>query len=258
MQKDEEQKHASSLKKWRKAADIVWNIFLNGVLSFLFYMVVGILLCCTLVGIPFLPSFYRYAAHLFTPANSKMVETREVKGFMAFMTLLFDVLFGWELWLLCYLFGALCYCSIIYIPIAQQLFHQAHFFFNPRAYVFEPIAYQGVIKEEKPSKPEAVEEAPKAPAAKPVLAEANALPVAVTSPKEEKEATSEKKPIPVVVVQPTPKAKLAPAPAKKEPAPANVMPRPLPKGPLIIQYITYGGKPQEKGPYADWANKKWY
>jgi uncharacterized membrane protein YccF (DUF307 family) len=245
MNQDNDEKHASSLKKWRKAADIVWNVFLNGVIGYVLYLLMGALFCLALIGIPFFSSYHRYAKHLFHPANCKLVQNRDVKGFMKFMTLLHTVVFGWEGWLLCVAIAGLCYVSVIYIPIGKQLFRQAKFFFNPRSYTFEDISYQGVKEEEKAEKEPAKDEAPKAEAPKKEAApKAEAAPAPIPETKAE----------PALTVKPaspeTPKAAAAPKAApKKDPHERD-------KDAIIVQYFNYTND-DPKGPYGDWAHKKW-
>jgi uncharacterized membrane protein YccF (DUF307 family) len=237
---NEQEKHASSLKKWRRAADITWNIFLNGVIGYVLYVLFGAIFCLVLVGIPFFSSYYRYAKHLFHPANSKLVQNRDVKGFMKVMSFLHLVLFGWEMCLVVFLFAGLCYCTVIYIPIGKQLFRQAKFFLNPRSYTFEAISYQGVTDEEKAKKEpkKEVEAAPKEKAAPQTQAEVK------------KDETVAK---PVSSVTPVEaKATAAPAPKKNEAKkPAD------PSQAIVVQYFNYNGAKPKDGPYADWADKRW-
>jgi uncharacterized membrane protein YccF (DUF307 family) len=233
---NEQEKHASSLKKWRKAADIVWNVFLNGVIGYVLYVLFGALFCCLLVGIPFFSSYYRYAKHLFHPANCKLVQNRDVKGFMKVLNILHLVLFGWEMCLIVFLFAGLCYCSVIYIPIGKQLFRQAKFFLNPRSYTFETISYQGVTDADEED-----DEEPKK--------EAEVAPKVVSSVKKD-DATAKANPTPVKKGTSTAPAK-ATAPAKKTPSQAK------PTQPIVIQYFIHKGAKPTEGPYADWADKRW-
>lgn len=247
MNQDNEEKHASSLKKWRKAADIVWNVFLNGVIGYVLYVLMGALFCLTLIGIPFFSSYYRYAKHLFHPANCKLVQNRDVKGFMKVMTFVHLVVFGWEEWLLCMVFAGLCYVSVIYIPIGKQLFRQAKFFFNPRSYTFEDISYQGVKDEEK------VEKEPKKEVEEPKKEE---KPVEEAKPVEGAKPTPapapEKADQPTIIYAPTPetpKAQAKPAEKEKDPHERD-------KKAIVVQYFNYTDQDPE-GPYGDWAHKKW-
>jgi uncharacterized membrane protein YccF (DUF307 family) len=157
MENEQDEKHASSLKIWRKVADIVWNVCLNGVICFVVYLLEACVFVLTLIGIPFIKSYFRYAKNMFHPAGYKMVNNRKVGGFMFFLTIVYDIFYGWEEFLFTLLLGLLCYASIIYIPIGKQLWHHAKFFLNPRAYTFERISYPGVSDEEE----EEIEKAPK-------------------------------------------------------------------------------------------------
>lgn len=266
MEKIDESKHDSSLLKWRRASDIVWNVFLNGVIGYVLTLLYGFITCAVLIGLPLFSSYHRYAKHLFRPANCKLVQNREVKGGMKVLTFLHTLLFGWEMYLLTLVVAGLCYITVIYIPIAKQLFRQAKFFFNPASYTFEVISYWGVKEKEKA---EAVtKEEKEAPAE--VVKE---NPAPVETPKAETEVVPAKpEEARIILLSPkaeTPKTEAAPkkevnAAPKKPSKPHSLAPR----GPLVIQYFNYGGKkaypfphdkfPFKKGPYQDWANKVWY
>jgi hypothetical protein len=158
---------------------------------------------------------------------------------MKFYNVLYVILAGWEMYLSVLLIAGLAYLSVLYIPIAKQLFHHARFFFNPRAYTFEKIAYQGVTEEEKKAQAEkaqserkpvevvAKEEAPKAKPQKPALAEKAPVHEVVVAPAE---AQSEKAPD---------------APKKEAPkAPGKAAPQPEPTY-KIIQHISASGISQQ-------------
>jgi uncharacterized membrane protein YccF (DUF307 family) len=211
------------------------------VIGYVLYVLFGAIFCVALVGIPFFSSYYRYAKHSFHPANCKLVQNRDVKGFMKVLNILHLVLFGWEMCLLTYFFAGLCYCTVIYIPIAKQLFRQAKFFLNPRSYTFETISYQGVTDEEKAEKEpkKEVEAAPKEKAAPAPQAEAKKEEVVV-------------KPATAPAPKAEEKAAAAPAPKKDE-----AKKKADPSQAIVVQYFNYNGAKPKDGPYADWADKRW-
>jgi uncharacterized membrane protein YccF (DUF307 family) len=99
--------------------NIVWLLF-GGFLSGLGYIVGGLGLCLTIVGIPFGLQSIRLGVATFTPFGK---EVRPVEG-GGFLRLLFDVLwavlFGWEIALAHLAHAAILALTLIGIPFALQ------------------------------------------------------------------------------------------------------------------------------------------
>lgn len=100
--------------------NIIWLIF-GGLIVALGYLIGGILLCVTIIGIPFGIQAMKLAAAALTPFGKEVVQVERESGRLA---LLFDIiwlfLFGWEI-ALAHLAGALILAiTIIGIPFAKQ------------------------------------------------------------------------------------------------------------------------------------------
>jgi uncharacterized membrane protein YccF (DUF307 family) len=100
--------------------NIVWLIF-GGFLAGLGYIVGGLLLCLTIIGIPFGIQSIQLGIATFAPFGKEVVPTPRAGGLLA---LVFDViwivLFGWEI-ALAHLIGAgILAITIIGIPFAMQ------------------------------------------------------------------------------------------------------------------------------------------
>lgn len=100
--------------------NIIWLIFC-GLIVALGYLIGGILLCVTIIGIPFGIQAMKLAAAALTPFGKEVVQVERENGRLA---LIFDIiwlfLFGWEI-ALAHLVGALLLAiTIISIPFARQ------------------------------------------------------------------------------------------------------------------------------------------
>ncbi len=99
--------------------NLLWLIF-GGLLSGLGYILGGMILCITIIGIPFGMQSIRLGLATLTPFGK---EVREIENSGMFR-LLFDVvwilLFGWEIALAHILSAAVLFVSIIGIPFALQ------------------------------------------------------------------------------------------------------------------------------------------
>lgn len=102
--------------------NIIWLIF-GGLLVALGYLVGGMLLCCTLVGIPFGLQCFKIAGVVLTPFGKKVVDDNTSMGCFS--------VFANIIWLLCgglytacmhLIWGILLAITIIGLPFAQQHF----------------------------------------------------------------------------------------------------------------------------------------
>jgi uncharacterized membrane protein YccF (DUF307 family) len=100
--------------------NILWLIF-GGFLSGLGYIVSGLLLCLTIVGIPFGLMSIRIGVATFAPFGKEIVELPNGNSFLKLLfNLIWLLLFGWEI-ALAHLASALILCvTIIGIPFAIQ------------------------------------------------------------------------------------------------------------------------------------------
>lgn len=102
--------------------NIIWFI-LGGFLPGLLMMVVGLLLCVSIVGIPAGLKSFRKGFDMFMPFGRTVEVTHETKarGYMV-LNVVWLVLFGWILILFHLILGAALAVTIIGIPFAMQHF----------------------------------------------------------------------------------------------------------------------------------------
>lgn len=100
--------------------NILWFL-LGGFLLALLWTLAGLLLCITLIGIPFGLQCFKHAALMLHPFGHDIMY-----GEMRFTSLLGNILwialFGWELALLSLAAGFLCCLTIVGIPFGLQSF----------------------------------------------------------------------------------------------------------------------------------------
>ncbi len=98
--------------------NILWFI-LGGFLLFLMYFVAGLLMCCTIIGIPFGVQLFRIAFLALCPFG-RDVDVLSESGCLAMGFNVLWVLFGWwEIALVHLLLAFLCAITIIGIPFAK-------------------------------------------------------------------------------------------------------------------------------------------
>ena len=100
--------------------NIIWLI-VGGLLAGLGYILGGLLLCLTIIGIPFGMQSIRLGVATFAPFGK---ELREADGGSGFLKLLFDVvwivLFGWEIAVAHMVLAVILAVTVIGIPFAVQ------------------------------------------------------------------------------------------------------------------------------------------
>lgn len=105
---------------------ILGNIFwliLGGFAISIYYAIVGLLFCCTIVGIPFGLQLIKMAGFAFWPFGRQVVSGDNDNGCLSiFMNILWIVLGGIEIAFLHFGFGLVCCLTIIGIPFGLQHF----------------------------------------------------------------------------------------------------------------------------------------
>ncbi len=102
--------------------NILWIVF-GGLLLFLAYIVAGLLLCCTIIGIPFGLQIFKIGMLALLPFGQTTVVTDPTSGCLSAMMNLFWLLFGGiEIALTHLLLGVVFCCTIIGIPFGLQHF----------------------------------------------------------------------------------------------------------------------------------------
>jgi uncharacterized membrane protein YccF (DUF307 family) len=102
--------------------NIIWLIF-GGFLAGLGYIVGGLLLCLTIIGIPFGIQSIKLGVATFAPFGKEVVPSQRAGGFLPLVfDVLWIVLFGWEIALAHLISAAILAITIIGIPFAKQHF----------------------------------------------------------------------------------------------------------------------------------------
>lgn len=100
--------------------NILWLIF-GGFFSGLGYIVSGLLLCLTVVGIPFGLMSMRIGVATFAPFGKQVVERPHANSTLRIVfNIIWLVLFGWEIALAHLAAALLLFVTIIGIPFAVQ------------------------------------------------------------------------------------------------------------------------------------------
>lgn len=99
-------------------ANIIW-IILAGLWMFLAYSLVGILLCITIIGIPFGTQCFKIASYALAPFG-KNVKTHFEKHPIA--NILWMLLCGWEGAIAAFVMGLILCITIIGIPLGKKCF----------------------------------------------------------------------------------------------------------------------------------------
>lgn len=111
--------------------DLIWLIF-GGFVSFVGYMVSGLLLCLTIIGIPFGLQCFKIGFFTLLPFGRQV---REVPGQTGCLSTIFNIIwiFVGGIWIaLVHLgFGLLLAITIIGIPFARQHFKLMSLSFTP-------------------------------------------------------------------------------------------------------------------------------
>lgn len=102
--------------------NILWIIF-GGFFVFLGYMLGGLLLCLTIIGIPFGLAAFRIGFATLAPFGKRVVESPEAgHPLRMIFNVLWAVLFGWEIALAHVISGVVLAITIIGLPFAWQHF----------------------------------------------------------------------------------------------------------------------------------------
>jgi len=100
--------------------NLIWLIF-GGFLTGLGYIVGGLALCLTIVGIPFGVQAIKLGAATMTPFGRKIVEDSNPNSpLKTVLNVVWIILFGWEIALAHLFHAALLAITIIGLPFANQ------------------------------------------------------------------------------------------------------------------------------------------
>lgn len=100
--------------------NLIWLIF-GGLLAGLGYIIGGVLLCLTIVGIPFGLQSIKLGMATFTPFGKEVVEGEHANSpLRVLFNLIWLVLFGWEIALNHLLWAVVLAITIVGLPFAKQ------------------------------------------------------------------------------------------------------------------------------------------
>ena len=102
--------------------NLIWLIF-GGLLTGLGYIVGGLLMCVTIVGIPFGLQSINLGMATFTPFGKEVVAEPHGEGLLRMVfDIVWIVLFGWEIAVAHFVAGLIFMVTIVGIPFGKQHF----------------------------------------------------------------------------------------------------------------------------------------
>jgi uncharacterized membrane protein YccF (DUF307 family) len=112
--------------------NILWIVLGGGIFIFLEYLIGGLILCLTLVGIPFGIQAFRLAFLSLTPFGKEVIQEERARGCLPMlMNVIWVVVGGIWVALTHLVFALLLAITIIGIPFAKQHMKLAAFSFTP-------------------------------------------------------------------------------------------------------------------------------
>ena len=109
----------------KSIGNIFWLI-LGGIIIALIYYIVGLLLCITIIGIPFGVQLFKLGTYALWPFGRELVNGPDEPGCLSIVMNLIWVLCGWWEVALLYLFFGIIFCiTIVGIPFGLQHFKMA-------------------------------------------------------------------------------------------------------------------------------------
>ncbi|NJO80904.1 MAG: YccF domain-containing protein [Cyanobacteria bacterium RM1_2_2] len=104
------------------AGNIIWLIF-GGFLTGLGYILGGLGICLTIIGIPFGLQAVKLGIASLTPFGKEIVEVEDADSPLRLIfNIIWIVLFGWEIAIAHLVFGLILAITIIGLPFAKQHF----------------------------------------------------------------------------------------------------------------------------------------
>ena len=105
--------------------NIMWLIF-GGIIIALIYYVMDLLMCITIIGIPFGVQLFKLGTYSMWPFGHELVNGPNEPGCVSVVMNLFWILCGWWEIALLHLFFGLVFCvTIVGIPLGLQHFKMA-------------------------------------------------------------------------------------------------------------------------------------
>lgn len=117
--------------------NIIWLIF-GGLLAGIGYIIGGLVLCITIIGIPWGLKAIQFGFTVMTPFGKETVPSKGGEGCLPMaMNIVWLVLFGWEIAIAHVVFGIILGITIIGIPFAKQHFKLVPIALLPFSYRLE-------------------------------------------------------------------------------------------------------------------------
>lgn len=117
--------------------NILWILLGGGIILFFEYFIGGLLLCLTIIGIPFGVQCIKLSFLAILPFGKEVTHTKSSSGCLSiFMNILWIICGGIWLALTHFIFGILCAITIIGIPFAKQHMKLAALSLTPFGYRF--------------------------------------------------------------------------------------------------------------------------
>lgn len=110
--------------------NILW-IICGGFIVSMLYFIAGLLMCITVIGIPFGLQLFKLGSLAFCPFGKDATFTREPGCLSLGFNVLWILLNWWEIALVHLAFGCICAISIVGIPFAVQHFKLMKMSFFP-------------------------------------------------------------------------------------------------------------------------------
>ena len=101
----------------RILGNLLWFL-LGGIILAILWAIVGLLCCCTLIGIPVGIQCFKFASLGLWPFGRDIVFSNHTGSFL--LNIIWILVFGWELALVAFAFGVLWCITIVGIPFGVQ------------------------------------------------------------------------------------------------------------------------------------------
>jgi uncharacterized membrane protein YccF (DUF307 family) len=111
--------------------NLVWLIF-GGFLTGMGYVLGGLLVCLTIVGIPFGMQSVKLGIATLAPFGKEIIVTEQAGGFWQIVfNILWAVFFGWEIAVAHLVHGLILAITVVGLPFAKQHFKLIHLALAP-------------------------------------------------------------------------------------------------------------------------------
>ncbi len=122
MRRWENRKYFVSLRIMKILGNILWLIF-GGILIAIIYYIVGLLMCITVIGLPFGVQLFKLGTYAMWPFGHELVDGPNQPGCVSIVMNLIWVLLGWWEIAVIHLVCGLLFCiTIVGIPFGLQHF----------------------------------------------------------------------------------------------------------------------------------------